>query len=177
MKILKKLLLFVIFLIAIILIAALFISKDYLVEKSITINKPTAEVFNYIKFLKNQNEYSKWAKLDTAMVNTFTGIDATVGFKSSWEGNKEVGKGTQEIKKIDEGKRVDYELKFEKPMKDESLAYMSTDSVGVNKTLVKWGISGHMKYPFNFMGLFMNKMIGGDLEIGLANLKNLQEKN
>ena len=176
MKIIKKILIVLAVLVGILLIAALFISKDYAVEKQITINKPKAEIFNYVKYLKNQNEYSKWAGMDTAMKKTFTGTDATPGFIAGWESkNKKVGKGAQEIKKIN-ASRIDYELRFEEPMKDVADAFMSTDSIAPEKTLVKWQISGHMKYPFNIMGLFMNKMIGGDLEIGLANLKKLQEK-
>ena len=61
-------------------------------------------------------------------------------------------------------------------MKDVAKSYMSTDSLTPNKTLVKWEVSGKMPYPSNLMGLFMNKMIGGDLDTGLDNLKKLLEK-
>jgi len=176
MRIIKKILIVVGVIIAVLLTAALFMSKDYAVEKSITINKPKTQVYDYVKYLKNQNDYSKWASMDPAMKKTFTGTDATPGFVAAWESkNKEVGRGAQEIKKID-ANRIDYELRFEEPMTDVADAYMSTDSVAPDKTLVKWQISGHMKYPLNIMGLFMNKMIGGDLETGLENLKRLQEK-
>jgi uncharacterized membrane protein len=176
MRILKKIFFVILGIVAIILIIPIFLSKEYNVEKSITINKPKSEVFNYIKYLKNQNEYSKWASMDPAMKKTFTGTDASVGFISSWEGNDDVGKGEQEIVKITEGEKIDYELRFEKPMKDIANAYISTDSIGVNQTLVKWNINGHMNYPFNIMGLFMNKMMGGDLQTGLSNLKSKIDK-
>ncbi len=176
MRIIKKILLFIAAVIVLLLVTALFVSKDYKVEKSITINKPTTEIFNYIKFLKNQDNFSKWAKLDPAMKKSSTGTDATVGFTTIWEGNRKVGKGEQEIKKITEGQRMDFELRFEKPMKDVAQSFMTTDSIAPNQTLVKWGISGHMSYPWNIMGLFMNQMVGGDFETGLANLKALQEK-
>ncbi len=176
MRIIKTILKIIVALVVILLVAALFLSKDYTVEKSITINKPKTEVFNYIKSLKNQYNFSKWASMDPTMKKTFTGTDNTVGFISAWEGNSDVGKGEQEIKKITEGQRVDFDLRFEKPMKDVAQAYMTTDSTGTNQTLVKWGINGHMSYPMNIMGLFMNKMLGGDFEVGLANLKALQEK-
>jgi uncharacterized membrane protein len=176
MRIIKRILLIITAIIALLLIVPLFMSKDYTVEKSITINKPKTEVFNYIKSLKNQDNFSKWAKMDPTMKKSSKGIDETVGFTTMWEGNSKVGKGEQEIKKITEGQRMDFELRFEKPYKDIAQAYMTTDSTGANQTLVKWGITGHMGYPMNIMGLFMNKMIGGDFETGLANLKALQEK-
>jgi uncharacterized membrane protein len=176
MRIIKTILKIIVALVIILLVAALFMSKDYTVEKSITINKPKTEIFNYIKSLKNQDNFSKWASMDPTMKKTFTGTDNTVGFISAWEGNSDVGKGEQEIKKITEGQRMDFELRFEKPYKDVAQAYMTTDSTGTNQTLVKWGINGHMNYPMNIMGLVMNKMLGGDFETGLANLKALQEK-
>jgi uncharacterized membrane protein len=176
MRIIKKILLFIVAFIVLILVAALFMSKDYQVEKSITINKPKTEIFNYIKSLKNQDNFSKWAKMDPTMKKSSKGVDETIGFTTMWEGNGDVGKGEQEIKKIEEGKRIDFELRFEKPMKDVAQAYMTTDSTGANQTLVKWGINGHMSYPMNIMGLVMNKMLGGDFETGLGNLKVLMEK-
>ena len=60
MRFLKKILIVVGILIAIPLIVALFVKKDYSVEKEIVINKPKTEVFEYIKLLKNQDNYSKW---------------------------------------------------------------------------------------------------------------------
>ena len=47
----------------------------------------------------------------------------------------------------------------------------------MNSTVVKWGFNGKMAYPMNLMLLFMNmeKMLGSDLEEGLANLKVVLE--
>src|SRR6476660_1660388 len=100
MRILKKILVILIILVIVLLIMALFIDKDYAIVREVTINKPKTEVYNYVKYLKNQNEYSKWARMDPDMKKDFRGTDATVGFVSAWEGNKDVGKGEQEIKKI-----------------------------------------------------------------------------
>lgn len=179
MKIFKKILIAVGILIAIALITALFVKKDYAVEREITINKPKQEVFDYIKYLKNQDHYSKWAMMDPEMKKTYRGTDGTVGFVSTWESdNKEVGTGEQEIKKITEGEQIDFELRFFKPFEANEAAYMKTEAVSENQTLVKWGFNGHMDYPMNLFLLFMNfdKMIGGDLETGLSRLKIELEK-
>ena len=178
MKILKNIIIFIAGIVVLALVVALFVPKDYTVQRSVVINKPKTELFDYIKYLKNQNNFSKWAQMDPNMKKTFTGTDATPGFVSAWDGNKEVGKGEQEIKSITEGQKVDYELRFEKPMKSVAHAAMSTDSVGVSQTKVTWQIDGKMVYPLNIMRIFMSmdKMLGGDLEIGLNNLKTQQEK-
>lgn len=179
MKILKNALLVLGIIIAIPLIVALFVKKEYAVEKEIIINKPKAEVFEYIKYLKNQDNFSKWNQIDPNMKKTYTGTDGTVGFVSHWESdNKEVGWGEQEIKKITEGERVDFELRFLKPFEATEPAYMTTETVNGNQTKVKWGFSGHMNYPMNIMMLFMDfeQMIGDDLQTGLSQLKAVQEK-
>ncbi|MNS29642.1 Polyketide cyclase / dehydrase and lipid transport [compost metagenome] len=178
MKVLKKILIALLIIIAILLIVALFVKKDYSVMREVVINKPQAEVFNYIKYLKNQNNYSKWATMDPNMIKTYTGTDGTVGFISAWDSkDEEVGKGEQEIKKITEGSRIDYELRFIKPFESTEQAYMITQATSPTQTKVTWGFEGHMSYPTNITMLFMDfdKMIGADLATGLDRLKTVME--
>ncbi|HEY4628905.1 MAG TPA: SRPBCC family protein [Flavobacterium sp.] len=175
----KKILIALAILIAIPLIVALFVKKVYAVEREITINKPKQEVFDYVKLLKNQDHYSKWATMDPKMKKSYRGTDGTVGFVSTWESKVDsVGVGEQEIKKIVEGERIDFELRFIKPFEATEPAFMTTEAVSENQTKVKWGFSGHMNYPMNLMMLFMDfeKMIGDDLQTGLNNLKTVLEK-
>ena len=161
------------------LIIGFFLKKDYTVGKEIIIDKSKPAVFEYLKFLKNQNKFNVWASMDPDMKTDFTGTDGTEGFISAWDSdNKNVGKGEQEIIKIIDGERIDYEIRFIKPFKSTSYAYITTTAVDGNHTKVHWGFSGNMKYPTNLTLLFMNmeKMIGGDLEKGLENLKTILEK-
>ncbi|SDS29161.1 SRPBCC family protein [Gramella sp. MAR_2010_147] len=179
MRILKKILIVLVIIIAIPLIVALFVQKDYAVEREIVINQPNEEVFDYVKYLKNQDNYSKWAMMDPDMKKTYKGTDGTVGFVSAWDSdNEEVGKGEQEIVKIDEGRRIDFELRFYEPFESTEPAYMTTEEVSNDQTRVAWGFSGHMDYPMNLMFLFMDfeEMIGDDLQTGLENLKSELEE-
>lgn len=177
MKILKKVLIALGILIAIPLVFALFISKDYALEREITINKPKQVVFDYVKYLKNQNNYSTWNTMDPNMKQTYRGTDGTVGFVAAWE-SKKMGDGEQEIKKITEGERVDTELRFKGMFASVSPAYMSTEAVSDSVTKVKWAMNGHMAYPMNFMQAFMSMedMIGTEYEKSLLTLKGILEK-
>jgi hypothetical protein len=178
MKILKKILIVLVVIIAIALIIPLFLAKDYKVEREVTINKPKQEIFNYLVMLKNQDNFSVWAKMDPAMKKTYTGTDGTVGFVSAWDSEKkEVGAGEQEIKNITDGASIEYELRFLKPFESTSKATMSTEAVSENQTKVKWSVEGNMPYPMNIMQLFMDmdKMLGADLAKGLENLKGIME--
>jgi hypothetical protein len=179
MKILKKILTFIGIFIGLVMIAAIFVKREYSVEREIVINKPKQQVFDYVKFLKNQDNYSKWAMMDPKMKKEYTGTDGTVGFISSWDSeDDQLGRGEQEIKKITEGERIDFQLRFFEPMSSTSPAYMTTDSVSATQTKVKWGMSGTMAYPTNVVLMFMDisEILGRDLTTGLTTLKGVLEK-
>lgn len=165
-------------LIGLLLLAGLFISKDLQANKEIVINKPVDEVFGFIKYLKNQQLYSKWATLDADMKNEYNGIDGQPGFVNHWVGNKKVGEGEQEITAIEEGKAIYTDLRFIKPFKSFAKVKMTAEAIDASSTKVSWGFQSKMNYPLNIMKLFMNmnEMIGKDFSTGLANLKNLLEK-
>jgi hypothetical protein len=113
------------------------------------------------------------------MKKTFTGTDGTVGAIAGWDSkDKNVGVGEQEIKKIVEGKRIDFELRFKVPFESTDNAYMITEAVSTNQTKVKWGFDGKMPYPMNLMLPIMNmeEMLGKDLQDGLNNLKAVLEE-
>lgn len=180
MKIIKKVLIVLAIILTLPLIIALFVKKEYAVEESIVINKSKSEVFDYVKHLKNQDNFSKWATMDPNMEKTYSGTDGTVGFISAWNSDHEsVGQGEQEILKITEGERLDFELRFIKPFESTQLAYMTTESVNEKQTEVKWGFKGKMNYPMNIMLLFMDfeELIGEDFQEGLSNLKTIVEKD
>lgn len=180
MKFLKKLLIVLVSLVALFLISALFIDGKYSVKREIVIDHNSEEVFDYIKYLKNQENYSVWAQMDPDMKRTYSGKDGEVGFVSAWDSdNEEVGKGEQEILKIEQGKRIDFELRFMEPFEASDDAYFITESINDGSTKVIWGFDGEINYPWNIMILFMNfdEMLGPDLEEGLENLKNLMEEN
>ena len=106
------------------LITALFVKKEYAVERSVSISRSNQDVFEYVKYLKNQDQFSVWAKIDPAMKKEYRGTDGTVGFVSAWDSkNKQAGKGEQEIIKITDGERIDYVLRFLEPMKATDNAY------------------------------------------------------
>jgi hypothetical protein len=179
MNILVTLLLVIVAIIAIFLIIALFSKKSYSLQREIIINKPTREVFDYIKHLKNQDNFNKWVMMDPNLKKTYRGTDGTVGFVYAWEGNKKAGKGEQEIINITEDRRLDVEVRFERPFAGISSTPFITESLQGNQTKLKWEMSSTMKYPMNIMLVFMNmdKMLGNDIQASLKTLKNILEKN
>ncbi len=175
MGILKKVFLALVIIIVVPLVIAAFTDKDYSVEREIVVNKPNQQVFDYIKSLKNQEKFSKWASMDPHMQRFYSGTDGTVGFVAGWASDSaDVGVGEQEIMDIKEGARIDLALRFKEPFESSDKAYMTTESVSADQTMVKWGFEGHMDYPMNIMLLFldMEEALGNDFSIGLENLKS-----
>lgn len=165
-------------LIVLLLVAALFVKKEYTIERAITIDQFKPEVFNYIRFLKNQDHYSKWARTDPAMKKEFRGRDGTIGFVYAWDGNKKAGKGEQEIKQINED-RIEMELRFIRPFEATAEVYMATAAVAgrdTHQTRVTWGMKGRSSYPLNLMTALMSKALGRDMDTSLALLKHQLEK-
>ena len=164
--------------IVLVLILALFSKKGYSVHREIVINKPKQEVFEYVKLLKNQDNYSKWVMADPNKKTVFSGTDGTVGFIYGWNGNKQAGEGEQEIKNIINGERVDVEIRFVRPFAAVGYGDMVLAAAPGNQTQVRWGMSSSMKYPMNAMLLFMNmdKLLGKDLDTSLNTLKGILEK-
>lgn len=160
-----------------VVILAIIAPKSYNVSRSIDINKASQDIFEYLRFLKNHDQWSPWAERDPGMKKIFTGTDGEIGFISAWESDhKQVGHGEQEIKGFVDGKIINSELRFLKPFKSTSDAYIKIEE-GTNGSKVTWGFSGNNKFPVSIMMLFMNmdKAVGGDFEAGLAKLKTILE--
>ena len=151
--------------------------KSYEVSRSIDVKQNIYKTFEYLKSLKSQDEWSPWGKRDPNMKKEFTGTDGEVGAISKWEGNKEVGSGEQEVTNIVDKQIIESQLRFLKPFKSTSDAYLKVIEIEKG-TRVTWGFTGKNKFPMSIMMLFMSmdKMIGKDFEEGLQSLKEILEK-
>ncbi|MEO8403439.1 MAG: SRPBCC family protein [Chitinophagaceae bacterium] len=176
MTILITILLILAGIIALLLLIALFMKKEHYVKRDITINAPRQKVFDYIKLLKNQDEFNKHAMAGADRKREFKGTDGTVGFIYAWSGDKNAGVGEKEIKNIIEGKRIETEIRFTKPMHAVAATIMETESVSDNQTNVSWSNAGTLKYPLNILIPMMEKHVAKDMDSSLLTLKNMLEK-
>jgi uncharacterized membrane protein len=164
-------------LVALVFLVAAFMPKEYTVEREIVVEKPKIVVFQYIKYLENQNEYSYWMKVDPLVQTGNSGIDGSVGYVSTWESKMEdVGKGEQEIKAIVEGERVEYEIRFKEPYEAVSTAFMETRALSDTQTTVVWGFKGRMGVPANLLIAGMKSVLGQQIQEGLDNMKKVLEE-
>ena len=176
MNIIITILLIVAGIIALPLIVALFMRKEHYVRREIIINAPLQKVFDYLRLLKNQDNFNKHAMAGPDRKREFKGTDGTVGYIYSWSGNKNAGVGEKEIMNIVERKRIESEIRFVKPMAAIARMIMETESLSDNQTKVSWSNAGTLKYPLNIMVPMMEKMLPKDMDSSLTTLKNILEK-
>jgi uncharacterized protein YndB with AHSA1/START domain len=176
MSILVTILLALAGILALLLIIAIFIKREHYVKRDIIINAPLQKVFDYVKLVMNQEKFSKWAAADDDRKKEFRGTDGTVGFVYSWSGNKKAGEGQKEIMNIVEGKRIETEMRFVKPMAAVAQVVMETESLSDEKTRVSWSNLSELKYPLNIMVPMVERMLAKEMDISLSNLKNILEK-
>ena len=166
----------IIVLVGLLFLAASMMEKEYSLSSSIIINRPQNMVFDYVKYLKNQERYSKWVMADPNVKLTYTGTDGTVGFRAAWESaDKNVGVGEQEIMSIQEGIGYDAEIRFEKPFKGISTANVTTEAVSSNQTKVTTTFNSKTPFPMNLMVPMIKKMLQKDMDTNSENLKRVLE--
>jgi hypothetical protein len=176
MNILFTILLLLLSLIALLLLVALFMKKDHYVQREIIINVPQQKAFDFLKLLKNQDKFNKWAKEDAERSWEYKGTDGTVGFIISWNGNKKVGEGEKEIMNLVEGKRIETQIRFVRPMKTVANIIMETEFVTDNQTKIIMSNAGTLSYPINVMIPIVEKMFPKDIDCSLLVLKKLIEE-
>lgn len=164
--------------IAVILILAAMKPSDFVVERSVTINRTPDRIAPLINDFHNWNEWSPWVKLDPEMKTSFSGAPSGVGSIYEWDGNSKVGKGRMEIRSIQPAKTT-IKLDFLKPFEGHNTADFVLEPEGNSATRVTWVMYGPLTFiPGKVMSVFtnMDSMIGDDFQRGLANLKATAEK-
>jgi hypothetical protein len=147
------------------------------IEKSIEINRSSEVVFDYLRMTRNQDNFSVWNMADPGMNKKHQGTDGTVGFIYSWDSAmKNVGAGEQEITGIQEGKSIDYTIRFFRPMQNTGKSKFQVTSSGDESSSVTWIFDSPSKFPMSLFSPVFKVMLGKDIKKGLLNLKNILEK-
>jgi uncharacterized protein YndB with AHSA1/START domain len=149
---------------------------DFKVTRSATIDAPPEVVFTQVNDLHNWEAWSPWAKLDPNAKNTYEGPPAGQGAAFAWDGNNNVGAGRMTITESRPGELVRFKLDFERPMKGTNIAEFIFKPSG-NQTVVSWTMTGKYSFMGKAFDLVMNceKMVGGQFDQGLAQMKTLAE--
>ncbi len=173
---LKKILIVIgVIVVAFVIIVALQ-PAEFHVARTATVAAPAEVVFAQVNELKKWEAWSPWVKIDPAMKQTYEGPASGIGAISRWAGNNQVGEGSMTITESRPNELLRFTLEFIKPMAGTSTAEFSFRPEG-NQTSITWSMSGRNNFIAKAMCMFMNmdKMVGGQFEKGLAQLKSITE--
>ena len=150
---------------------------SFRVMRTTSIKAPPERIFPLINEFNRWSAWSPYEKKDPAMKRTFSGPAAGKGAVYAWEGNKDVGKGRMEIADASVPSRVVLNLDFSEPFEAHNVVDFTLEPKG-DTTQVTWAMRGPMPFLSKVITLFvdMDRMVGGDFETGLANLKAIAEQ-
>jgi hypothetical protein len=155
--------------------------NDFRVQRSLAIKAPPEKIYAQIVDLHGWTAWSPYEKKDPDMKRTFSGAASGKGAVYEWDGNKNVGAGRMEVIEASTPSIVKIKLDFLKPFEGHNTDEFTMVPAGAQSgdtTNVTWAMYGPSAFMMKVMGTFMNmdKMIGDDFAVGLANLKAVAEK-
>jgi hypothetical protein len=176
--------------IAIVLILAATKPAVFRVQRAATVKAPADRILPLINDFHQWVSWSPYEGKDPAMKRTYSGVESGKGAIYAWDGNKNVGSGRMEIldasapSKSAPSKiviKLDFFASFEGHNTAEFTMLPQDDATNLTTnvtTNVTWLMHGPAPFMHRVMQVFMNldRMIGKDFEVGLANLKKLAEK-
>ncbi len=173
---LKKVLLAVLAIVVLFIVVIALQPSEFRVERSISIDAPAADVFAQVNDFHAWQAWSPWAKLDPAAKNNYEGPAAGTGAVFKWSGNNDVGEGSMKIVESHPNDLVRIALDFVRPFSANNSVEFTFKPAG-EQTKVTWAMTGHNSFMGKAFGLFMNmdKMVGGEFEKGLAQMKAVVE--
>ena len=149
---------------------------EFRVSRNATMSAPPQVVFAQVDDLRKWEAWNPWQKVDPAMKLTFAGPPTGPGASYSWAGDKNVGEGRLTITESRPNDLVRIKLEFMKPFTATNIATFTFKPEG-NQTAVTWSMEGSNNFVAKALHLFMNmdRMVGGEFEKGLADMKKVVE--
>lgn len=175
MKVLKYLLIVVLIVAAILFGGGFLLSPKFTVLRTVEINAPPSTVYPLVADPRAWQRWSVWNQRDPGMQMSFSGEPTGAGAGWAWASESQ-GNGRMAFTAAEPNEKIVFNLFFD-DFDSVSTGTFLFEPTG-NGTRVSWVMNGDMgRNPLmHWFALASDKMIGGDFEAGLANLKALAEK-
>ena len=173
---LKKLVLGIVAILAVLAVLIALQPGQFRVARAITIAAPAPKVFAEVNTMRRWQPWSPYEKLDPAMSRHYEGPETGQGSAYTWSGNSQAGEGRATIVESKPNEKIRIRLDFQKPFAATSFATFTFKPQG-NTTSVEWALEGDKNYFAKALHLVMHmdKMVGGQFEEGLGNLRKVAE--
>ncbi len=175
MRILKRVVLALATIVAVLVFVGVFLPSRFKVERSAEIAAPPEKIYALLESPREWAKWTVWNRRDPNMQLTYSGPEKGVGASWAWQSKTE-GAGNMQFTHAQAPKLIQYKLTF--PEFDMSSTGKLELTPSGQTTKVTWTNEGELGgNPVNrYFGLAMDSMVGKDFAAGLANLKALAEK-
>jgi len=173
----RNVLLGLIAIVGVLAIVVVFQSSELRVSRETKIDAPPATVFEQVNDLHKWQEWSPWDKMDPEMKRSFDGPPSGKNASYAWSGNDQVGEGKMTIIESKPNELIRVKLDFVRPWPSANEVEFHFKPEGAS-TETTWTMTCNKNFMAKAAGLFMNmeKLIGGDFEKGLAEMKKVSEE-
>jgi uncharacterized protein YndB with AHSA1/START domain len=163
--------------IAVILMLAAMKPDTFRIQRTAAIKAPPEKIFALINDYKSWPVWSPYEKKDLAMKRTYGATTSGKGATYAWDGDSNVGAGDMLITDAQPPSRIALDLNMSRPMEAHNKVEFTLVPAG-DSTTVTWAMRGETPYFAKIFHVFLDvdKMVGGDFETGLNNLKAVAEK-
>ena len=163
--------------IAIFLIVVACQPADFHIVRTAKISAPAAAVFAQVNDFHKWEAWNPWAKLDPAMKQTYEGSPTGVGSVYSWAGNDQAGEGRMTLTESKPDELIRIKLEFFKPMQGTNDVQFLFKPEG-EQTSISWDMTGRKNFISKGFCMFMDmdKMVGGEFDKSLAQIKSIVER-
>jgi len=171
---LKKILLGLAAALLILIIVIAMQPADFKVERSEVVAAAPEIVHGQVNDFTKWATWSPWVKMEPEAKLTYSDNPVGVGATYGWEGKK-TGAGMM-ILTASTPEAIDIDLNFTKPFKAENKVVFSFAPIH-GGTQITWTMTGKNNFMGKAFSLFMDmdKMVGGDFEKGLKDIKKNSE--
>lgn len=173
MKIIRRILFFILCIALVIILVGYFLPRKIHVQRSLLMSASQKTIFDQVNTLKNWAKWSPWLQTDTGMKLRFSGSESGAGAEIIWlSSDKDVGNGSVSIVSSVLPDSVEVVFDFAEKGRSTGKFVFLKESQGINVSCSLDSDLG-MNPLSRWFGLFSDRLIGPDIEQGLFNLNEL----
>ena len=167
MTLIKKIGIVLGILLLLLLLAVIFVPKNFHAEVTDTIDPQPKTVFNIINNMTLEPSWNPWQQQDTSMTITYGDVTTGIGANYSWKSN-DMGDGSAEYIEVQQDQKIVSKLSFGGMGGGNATYTLTPTSTG--GTEVKWELDSETSRPWNLMNLLIKSSTKKSFRQGIKNL-------
>jgi uncharacterized protein YndB with AHSA1/START domain len=176
MKTLKKILIGLGIIVALLVVVSFFLPAKIHIERSIVINAPQETVYGLVNDLRQWEKWSAWHKMDPNMKIVYGEKSEGLGASYRWTSNdSNVGNGTMKIAEAVLNEKIMLEMHFGESADPSWCGWTFEKTAEGTRATNTMDMDAGMNPFMRWMGTVMDAMVGPEFDKGLHSMKEIAE--